>query len=242
MFLSNPTDQTYSYKITFEDKEMNKKGNVQAVPIEKTFSHSLKKYLRVFPRSVIIPPGNTNSQEIQIQLKGSDSLPDGEYRSFITFSPLEENTNTKKDSVMQGTKIAVKFQMAISIPIIYRKNATLGQVSIDSLSLTSVNDSIKLLNICIKRDGNRSIYGKLNVVGYVNGAPVTLFASKSNVVMYCEIPELNISVPVNLKSVDRAANGKVNLDIVYIDTENNDKIKSNILIKKQVELILPKKK
>lgn len=240
MYLSNPTEEVYTYKITFEDKEMDQTGNVRAVPNDKTFSHSIKSYLRVFPRSVVIAPGN--SQEVQIQLKTIESLPDGEYRSFITFSPLEENSNANRDSLNQGTQIAVKVQMATSIPIIYRKNPVVAQVTIDSVGLTSANDSIKMLHLRIQRDGNRSIYGKINVMGSINGTPVPLFTSKPNVVMYCEIPYLNVSVPVNLKSVDRAMDGKVYLDIAYIDEENSSKKTPIVLVEKRVGLLVPKTK
>lgn len=240
MFLSNPTDKTYTYKIIFEDKEMDRTGNVRPVPNDRTFGHSLAKYLRVFPRSVAITPGG--SQEVQIQLKTPDSLPDGEYRSFITFSPFENNSNGNRDSINKGTQIALKVQMATSIPIIYRKNAAVGQVTIDSVSLSSFNDSIKVLNLCIQRDGNRSIYGKLNVIGHKNGVPFPLFTSKSNVVMYCEIPSLRVSVPVNLKSVDRAQDGKVQLYILYIDDENSHKKDPVVLVEKKIGLIVPKMK
>lgn len=239
MFLSNPTEKTYTYKIMFEDKEMDRAGNVFAVPNDKLFKHSLKQYLRVFPRNVIVVPGN--SQEVQIQLKTPESLPYGEYRSFITFFPLDEN-NDSRDSINQGTQIAVKYQIAASIPIIYRKNAVVGQATIDSVGLTSVNDSIKLLNFCIQRDGNRSIYGKLNVIGYIKGIPFPLFTSKSNVVMYCEIPSLAVSVPVNLKSVDRAPDGKVYLDVVYTDNEDSHKREPFVLVEKRVGLIVPEMK
>lgn len=240
MFLSNPTDKTYTYKIIFEDKEMDQLGNVHAVPNDKTFSRSLNKYLRVFPRSVVITPGS--SQEVQIQLKTPDSLPDGEYRSFITFSPLESNSDGNRDSINKGTQIALKIQMATSIPIIYRKNPIVGQVTVDSITLASYNDSIKILHLCIQRDGNRSIYGRLNVIGYKNGTPCPLFASKTNVVMYCEIPSLKVAVPVNLKSVDRSPDGKVALDILYMDTEDSPKKDPVVLVEKKIGLTVPKAK
>lgn len=238
MYLSNPTEKSYNYKITFEDKEMDRTGNVHAVPNDKTFSHTLVKYLRVFPRSVVITPGN--SQEVQIQLKTPDSLPDGEYRSFITFLPLDDTSNASRDSVNEGTRVALKVQMATSIPIIYRKNAVVGQVMIDSVGLTSYNDSVKILNLSIQRDGNRSIYGKLNVIGSKNGIPVPLFTSKANVVMYCEVPSLKVSVPVNLNLVDRAQDGKVYLNIIYTDNEDNRIKKSAVLAEKKIGLIVPK--
>lgn len=240
MFLSNPTDKTYTYKIIFEDKEMDQAGNIHPVPNNQIFSHSLTKYLRVFPRSVVITPGS--SQEVQIQLKTPNSLQDGEYRSFITFSPLESNSNDNRDSINKGTQIALKIQMATSIPILYRKNPVVRQVKIDSVSLTSFNDSIKVLNLCIQRDGDRSIYGKLNVIGYKNGISFPLFTSKSNVVMYCEIDTLKVSVPVNLKSVDRAQDGKVYLNILYMDDEDSHKKDPVVLVEKKIGLIVPNMK
>lgn len=238
MYLSNPTGKSYNYKITFEDREMDRTGNVRAVPNGEEFSQTLLKYLRVFPRSVVVAPGN--SQEVQIQLKTPDSLPDGEYRSFITFFPLDDTSNASRDSVNEGTQVALKVQMATSIPIIYRKKAVVGQVMIDSVGLTSLNDSVTMLHLSIQRDGNRSIYGKLHVIGSKNGIPVPLFTSKANVVMYCEIPSLTVSIPVNLKLVDCAQDGKVYLNIVYTDNEDNRIKNPTMLVEKKIGLIVPK--
>lgn len=240
MFLSNPTEKSYKYKIAFEDREMDKTGTLHAVPDGKTFSRSLLGYLRVFPRSVVIAPGS--SQEVQIQLKTPDSLPDGEYRSFIAFSPSGDNTDDDRDSLNQGTQIALNIQMAASIPILYRKNPALGQITIDSVSLSSANDSIKLLHLCIRRDGNRSVYGKLNVISYNNGMPSTLFSSKANVVMYCEVPSLKLTIPINLKSADRTPEGKVSLNIIYVDNEDSRIKRQTVFAEKKVELTVPKAK
>ncbi|MGL4292672.1 MAG: WxL protein peptidoglycan domain-containing protein [Bacteroidales bacterium] len=242
LYLSNPTEETYTYKITFEDKKMNQSGKVEPVAQNEKFDQSLKSYLRVFPRNVAIKPGG--SQEVQIQVKTPEGLAEGEYRSFITFTPLQGNQNAKQDPLTsdQGTQMSVKFQMASAIPVIYRKNPVVQNVSIAEVALQVQNDSISNLNLRLERQGNRSIYGAIQVIGTVKGIPTVMEIPNASAVIYCEIPGLDISLPVNLKKFDRTPTGKVVLDIAYIDQENIRAKNPRIWAQKKVELMVPKRK
>lgn len=219
IYMSNPTDTPYNYSISIEDKVMQENGDVLDLSPDSVFAASLKPYLRVFPRNILVEP--ENSQELQIQLKTPSSLPDGEYRSFLKFTPREPNMEVIDSTSQEGVKMAIKFQMSTMIPVIFRKNATVENVFVDGVSLTPSQDNQAYdLNLNINRVGTRTVYGKIHVRGTSNGRVVDVVSPNGSYAIYTEIPVLKTVLPIDISGLDRDASGAVNLDISYIDSEN----------------------
>lgn len=237
MYVTNPTEQTYNYTMSFVDKTMDENGKISDVPEEETPQFSIKKYLRIFPRSIVLEPGK--SQEVQIQLKTPASFPDGEYRSFIHFMPREPNHQIEEGTEEEGVKMAIQFHIGSAIPIIYRKNATIEEITIEDISLSPANDGTNLVNMNLKRKGSRSVYGKILITGLCDGKMVLIASTKGSNAIYCEIPSLRVSVPIKIDNLDRDINGKIKLHISYIDSEKQRVKNPEILAQKEVELNIP---
>lgn len=235
MYVTNPTENTFTYQISFVDKRMDENGKVSDVSIGEEFTYSLKKYLRAFPRNIILQPGQ--SQEVQIQLKTPQTLPDGEYRSFIMFTPREPNSDIDTTS-QDGVKMAIQFRIGSAIPIVYRKNASLGEVTILDESLKK-EGSINWLIFNLNRAGNRSVYGKVFVTGWRGGNETAVYTPKGNSAIYCEIPKLKLSLPIATSGLDRDENGAVHLKISFIDSERQRVKSPTVWAEKTIILNLP---
>jgi P pilus assembly chaperone PapD len=178
--LTNIGKDTAVYMVSFLSYKMLEDGSfLQLDKPDTTFSAD--KYLRLFPRKVVLPPNE--SQTIRLQLRKPSSLKQAEYRSHIYFRAEKQTTpRGMKDLKVDSTRMAVSITpvFGISIPVIVRNGALSNQLSLSDLSLQQVNDSISRLNLTINRSGTKSAYGNLKVefqpvkgqksdIGFVNG-------------------------------------------------------------------------
>jgi hypothetical protein len=193
--LTNIGKDTAVYMISFLSYKMLEDGSF--VQLEKPDTTiSADKYLRLFPRKVVLPPNE--SQTIRLQLRKPTNLKQGEYRSHIYFRAEKEKTPLgMKDLRIDSTKMAVSITpvFGISIPVIVRNGNLTNQLSLSDVSMQNVNDTISKLNVTINRGGNKSAYGNLRVeyhptkgqkmdVGFVNGIGVYPEISKRNFALF----------------------------------------------------------
>lgn len=233
--LNNPTQETRTYSLSFVDKKFDKDGVIINIPDSVKAEYSLKPYLRVFPRTITLNPGE--SQEIQIQLKAPASVPDGEYRSYLHFLPLEKSTPS--DSIkVSGVQLDIKFRIGAALPLFYRKNTVLTQVDIDNVNLTK-RDSITMLNFDINREGTRSTYGYIVVSGMSQGKPLVVMETPGNA-LYSKQSSRKVEMPISLERIDRTPDGKVLLTITYYNSEDKTNLKNNKYVAKTVEIMPPK--
>lgn len=232
--LNNPTDETRTYSLSFINKKIGKDGKIVNIPDSLKPAYSLKSYLRVFPRVITLAPGE--SQEIQIQLKCPASAPDGEYRSYLHFSPLD-NTETKPTTV-SGIQLEIKFRIGAALPLFYRKNTVLTHVEINKVNLVK-QDSTTMLNFNIDREGTRSTYGYIVVSGTSQGQPFVVTEAPGNAI-YTEQSSLQVELPISLQKIDRTPDGKVALTITYYNSEDPLNLKTIKYATTTVDLMPPK--
>lgn len=233
--LNNPTADTRTYSLSFIDKQIDPQGAIINISDSVKLASSLKSYLRVFPRVITLAPGE--SQEVQIQLKAPASAPDGEYRSYLHFLPLENNTNSDTAKV-SGIQLDIKFRIGAALPLFYRKNTVLTGVDIDNVNL-SKKDSTTILNFDITRNGTRSTYGYIVVSGMSQGQPLVITETPGNAI-YAEQPSKKIEIPLSVDKIDRTADGKIPLTITYYNSEDKINLKNNKYVTKTVDLMPPK--
>lgn len=233
--ISNPTQEKRSYTLSFVEKQLNDKGELVAIPDSVPLSTSIKKYLRIFPQTIELAPGE--SQEIQIQLRVPAQVPDGEYRTYLHFLPLEKSPTVEPNENSSGVKFAIKFRIGAAIPLFYRKNSTLELVEFDSVHLVKGMGNTTL-NFTIKKQGTRSTYGNITVTAKSEGKSVVVMDLPSNA-LYCETNALNMQYPISTEKLDRTADGKINLTLTYYNGENRSDPKSIIYTTKTVEVMPP---
>ncbi len=208
------------YSISFVQYNMKEDGTY--VIIEKPDSGQMfaDPYLRVFPRKVMLAPGE--SQVIMLQCRRKPNMLAGEYRSHLYFrseqnyKPLGMN-NSAADTTQISVQIIPVF--GISIPVIIRSGIVNVSASLTDLKLEIRQDTIQCLNLTINRMGNCSIDGCIAIkyitmqglsyeIGTVKGARV-----------YTNINKRNIVVKLNNPSGKTLSNGK--LKVQYVSNDEN---------------------
>lgn len=162
--LSNAGQDTARYTVSFVQIRMKEDGSFENITQPAPNQYFADAYLRIFPRKVILGPGE--AQVVKIQLQKTDQMVPGEYRSHLYFravpdvKPLGEK-EIQKDTTSISVKLIPVF--GITIPIIIRKGETTAMVSLSNLSFQKFNDSIPLLKMDFNRTGNISVYGDIKV-------------------------------------------------------------------------------
>jgi P pilus assembly chaperone PapD len=86
--LANTGNDTARYMISLIEIRMNSNGTFERISEPDSGQLFASKFLRFFPRSVILAPGE--AQLIKVQLTKTGQLRDGEYRSHIYFRAVPD--------------------------------------------------------------------------------------------------------------------------------------------------------
>lgn len=162
--LANIGKDTARYTISLIDVRMKPDGNFEVISEPDSGQQFAGRYLRFFPRSVLLAPGE--SQVVKMQVARQADMRPGEYRSHIYFRAVPADIAPEpvapplRDSSLSIRIVPV---FGISIPVIIRVGETAAQVGFTDISFSLLNDSIPQLNFGFTRSGNRSVYGDLAV-------------------------------------------------------------------------------
>lgn len=207
--LTNIGKDTAVYMVSFLSYRMLEDGSFLQLEKPDT-TYSADRYLRLFPRKVVLPPNE--SQTIRLQLRKPSSLKQGEYRTHLYFRAEKQTTARGMHDVrLDSTKMAVSITpiFGISIPVIIRNGSVSNQLSLSNIALEAVNDSTSRLKVTINRAGNKSAYGNLKVefvsvkgqkseIGFVNGIGV-----------YPEIAKRNFALVLKTSPTMKTDGGKI---------------------------------
>ena len=160
--LMNTGDDTARYSISFRQYNMAEQGNLVLTEKPDTAGMTSEPYLRIFPRQVVLPPGE--SQVVMLQCRRTADMQPGEYRSHLWFrtesnfrEPGKEKPNL--DSTELSVSLTAVFGM--TIPVIIRSGEVNARATLSGLQIENRQDSTTWLKFLIHRTGNISIYGNL---------------------------------------------------------------------------------
>lgn len=165
IILSNIGKDTAVYNISFVQYKMTELGEFKAIIEPDSGQYFATPYLRVFPRRVILAPNE--SQTVKVQLRNTNNIEDGEYRSHLYFradnnyQPLGQE-NQVADSTMFSVKLEAIF--GISIATIINKGTSNTVASITELAYENEGDLNHFLSFSINRSGNMSTYGDISIL------------------------------------------------------------------------------
>jgi len=221
--LTNIGQDTAIYLISFIQYKMKEDGSFLQLENADSVMTRSDKYLRIFPRKVVLPPGE--SQTIRMQYRKPTDLKEGEYRSHLYFraekeaSALGMNT-ANADTTRMSVSITPVF--GISIPVIIRNGNLDYKMSLTDLALTTVNDTVSSLTFNINRAGLRSSYGNLKVT-FVPAVGKAFDVGMANGVgVYTDLSARKFNMYIRNKVDQKLKNGK--LVITYSTTrEDGDK-------------------
>lgn len=163
--LANTGKDTAQYSISFIHYRMKTDGSFVEISKEEAGSLSAEPYLRYYPRTVTLAPGE--SQVIKVQHTKSPNSTNGELRSHLYFratpKPKPLGLETKEKSQNIGVNLVPIF--GLSIPVIIREGQTNVEVNLSNLKLVSNADSTtNTLTLNINRTGNISCYGDITLI------------------------------------------------------------------------------
>jgi len=162
--LANTGVDTARYNISFVQYRMKENGAFEEITKPGFEENFADKYIRFFPRSVILAPND--AQTVKIQLIRTNQMSPGEYRSHLYFRavPVEKPLGEKevlKDTTSMSIKLTPIF--GITVPVIIRIGESTTKVSISDVSFAMVNDTIPVLSMAFNRTGNMSVYGDIAI-------------------------------------------------------------------------------
>ncbi len=163
--LINRSNETTTYRISFQNLKMNQNGsyekiNPEDVKGDENFAHKLIRYS---PRRVTLKPGEV--QLVRFMVRKPKNLQEGEYRSHALFSeeaPADFGANVESKHQKSG-KISINLKplFGISIPVIVSHGTTKSSAQISQAEIKSNKKGEKFISLKLDRSGNGSVYGDL---------------------------------------------------------------------------------
>ncbi|MBO9682124.1 MAG: hypothetical protein J7502_05555 [Flavisolibacter sp.] len=194
--LTNIGKDTARYAISLLHYRMKEDGSFEEITTPDSASRFADNYVRFFPRSVVLAPGE--SQVVRIQ-QVSAGLQKGEYRSHLYFRAPPE-ASAKGEEATRDSSFAIRLNpvFGISLPVIIRSGALTALASIGKPELDTSGTSAAL-KFKIHRTGERSVYGDLLVNCIYPDGKVLKLAEVQGVSVYTpnEVRIVRMRLPVS---------------------------------------------
>jgi hypothetical protein len=230
--LANTGQDTATYSVSFVQYRMTNEGSFEQIEEPDPGQLFADKMIRYFPRSVTLAPGE--AQMVRMQLRRSSSMEPGEYRSHMYFRAVpKEDALGLEDQLEDTTAIGIRLTpiFGITIPVIVRAGDTEASVSLNNLSVESLNDSTSTLNLTFNREGNRSVYGDLTVDYKPNKGSAIQVGLVRGIAVYT--PNVNRQFKMDLKKSDGIDFSKGKLIVRYTNGEGDNE---NLFAEKELLL------
>lgn len=183
--LANTGKDTARYVISMIEIKMNEDGSFEQITVPDSGQNFASAYVRFFPRSVILGPGEVQTVKVQVTKQGQ--LVPGEYRSHIYFRAIPRETAlTDVQPAEDSSGISVRLipVFGISIPVIIRTGVSTTAVNISDTKLETSPTGIPLLNMTFNRTGNMSVYGDITIQYISKQGKVTKAAEIKGMAVY----------------------------------------------------------
>ena len=182
--LANTGKDTARYVISLMHIRMKEDGGFEEISQPDSGERFADKFLRFFPHSVTLAPGE--SQVVKIQLTKINELVPGEYRSHLYFRAIPDKAPLGDTAPATDSGISIRLipVFGISIPVIIRIGPTATQVRLSDLSVQMADDTIPILNMTFQRTGNMSVYGDISVYYTSAGGKTTPAGTAKGIAVY----------------------------------------------------------
>lgn len=221
--INNIGKDTAVYLVSFLNYRMSEDGSFHQFENEDTLANRADLFLRIFPRKVILPPGE--SQMVMLQFRKPSGMKDGEYRSHLYFradkntAPLGIN-NANRDSTRLEIRLTPIF--GISIPVIVRTGNLKLDLSLSDVELEAVSDSVYRMNVSINRMGEKSSYGSLITDFIPNQGKSVEVGIANGIAVYTDLEKRRFSMNIRLQKGMKLENGKLLVRYVSPREEGNN--------------------
>ena len=231
LVLINTGDTTKKYRIHFKQLKMTQKGGYETIADQGAEDDLFaSKAVRFSPRQVTLRPGQT--QTVRLLVRKPKGFVDGEYRSHLTFSEIPDDSDefgVERAEQPEGFAFQMRPLLGMSMPIILRQ----GKLS-QGVEIKNVSANDKTLNLELHRQGQASVYGKINVVFQpINNSPAVEVGEIKGVSVLTPLDWREVAIPLTdeLKNL-----GAGELQLTYSNLEENSAIKQPILSRYSLKL------
>jgi hypothetical protein len=231
--LANTGQDTARYVISLIHYRMKEDGSFEEMSPTDTSGNFADKYIRIFPKTVVLGPNE--SQSVRIQLKNTNKLLPGEYRSHVYFravadeKPLGLEETKKLDSTSVSVRLIPVF--GVSIPVIIHVGESTAEVNISDCSIEMADANTPLLNMTLNREGNMSVYGNITVEHISLNDKVTKVGSIQGLAVYTPNRLRRIKI-----QLDKAAGVDYSKGKLYIVYKTQSDIDSSVLAQTQIQV------
>lgn len=225
--LKNSGDGTGAYRIELIEMAMKEEGNTVEVKDEEA-QFSAKRLLRISPRSITLEPGQ--DQNIRIMIRKPRTLEDGEYRSHLKVSMIEDNVGGDMGGPQagKGVGIQVKTRLALVIPIIIRHGKMDYSVKITDAKfhydLGESGQKVPYVDISFLRAGNRSSMGDLDITYTDPQNNKHLVKHLAGIPVYRPTERRKITVPLDVPEGITIGKGSLHISYKAQEAENSEMI------------------
>nr|WP_320190155.1 fimbria/pilus periplasmic chaperone [uncultured Desulfobacter sp.] len=198
VLLKNTGDLTGKYRVFLVNKKMGTDGHISDIVNPSPEEMAVKKMIRFSPRLVELKPGAT--QTIRIMARKPRDLASGEYRCHLTFQGRPQTSVSENSETAPG-QIGVSFSpiLEYSIPIIIRHGQVRAAAQIGDISfLTHQKTGMSKLKIILKREGNRSLYGDMEIFITKNQKIEKRIGLAKGIALYTTTPLRPVNLPIEL--------------------------------------------
>lgn len=194
--LTNRGVDTATYQISVVQYRMSREGRLESIETPDSGQHFATDLVRFYPRSVMIPPGET--QNIRVQLRLPSSLPQGEYRSHFAFNKVSEAVSPDPDTTTgQEFSVHVRALYGVSIPIIVRNGDLSASVIVRNPDI-DLSHGNPVVSFSLARSGSRSVFGNVSLYHRAADGTRTRIGGANGLAVYTPISERNVSIPIEL--------------------------------------------
>jgi hypothetical protein len=193
--LANTGKDTARYLISMLEIRMNADGTFEQITAPDPGQNFASSYVRFFPRSVILGPGEV--QTVKVQITKQSQMEPGEYRSHIYFRaippglPLGEKEFTQDTA---GISVRILPVFGISVPVIIRNGENTAAVGLSDMAFERTTDDMPVLNILFNRTGNMSVYGDIRIEFISTQGKVTRVGEIKGVAVYTPTVQRHVRV------------------------------------------------
>ncbi|MCU0455230.1 MAG: hypothetical protein MUE74_02920 [Bacteroidales bacterium] len=210
--LANVGADTAKYTISMVQVRMKEDGGFETITEPDPGQLFADRFIRIFPRSVVLGPNE--SQSVRVQLTRTGELSPGEYRSHMYFRATPEEVplgleEANRDTTTLMVQLIPIF--GISIPVIIRVGEYDAKVTLSDLSLEYPSGSLPLLKMTFNRTGSMSVYGDI-AVDHVSAQGVTTRIGIANgVAVYTPNAKRRFQLPLGKADQVDMKNGRLKI-------------------------------
>ncbi len=210
--LANNGRDTARYLISLIEIRMTSNGTFERISEPDSGQLFASKFLRLFPRSVTLAPGE--AQLVKVQLTKTGQLQDGEYRSHIYFravpdTKVQGEPARIKDST--GISVVLTPVFGISIPVIIRLGSPALTVNLTDISLDAPDNEPPRLNMVLHRAGNHSVYGDISIDHVSEKGKTTTVGTVKGLAVYTPTPFRKFHMELDKKTNVNYHRGKLRI-------------------------------